>query len=170
MATRLHQDKYANVARQAVTLSAANTETFAELITGISLGMGIGMLIDQIDYYINQSHIEKLLAAGDSLTMGWTTSSATGALGIDKSTTLHLMSISTGLIIGTPASGSVTHKQPEIFQFFPPIIIATPRLFLGGVSASLASAIGFNSRIYFRYIDLSTREYLELAEAFVLIG
>ena len=55
-------------------------------------------------------------------------------------------------------------------QFFPPIIRASPRIFLGAETVGFAGAGTFFARMYFRYIDLSTQEYLELAETGLVIG
>lgn len=170
MATRKHQDKYANIARQDVLQSAANAETFEELQTGISLGQGTGMLIDQIDYYIPPATMELLLLASDQLICGWTTSDAAGALGNDRRTSLHVTQIALGPVIGAAASAGTPFVTPLAFQFFPALIIAAPRLFLGMDSESIAAAGRCSSRIYFRYIDLSAQEYLELAETFVLVA
>lgn len=169
MATRKHQDRYANIARANVIESAAGTETFQELLTGISLGQGVGILIDQIDYHVNANQAEELLATGDSISMGWTTSDSSGSLSFAKRTCLHYVNIHQGTIIGTPASGGTLFVSPVSYQFFPALIVAAPRLFLGVLGASLANPLNIDSRLYFRYIDLTSQEYLELAETFVLV-
>lgn len=162
-------DQYANIARATVTQSGNNVETFSELLTGISLGQGMGMVIDQIDYYPTGPSLELLLAAGDSLTYGWTTSDTPTSLGAGNRTTLHIMSHTLGPIIGTPASAGGLVTLPFSFPFNPAIIIAAPRLFIGINSASLAGVGQVQSRFFFRYRKLSAQQYLELAETFVLV-
>ena len=164
------QDKYANLASLALTMSAADTETFGELLTGISLGQGRGMLIDQIDYYFDQGTIALMVGVGDEMLVGWTSSAQASALGFARRTTIHAMNLNQGPVIGTPASAGGLVRQPFIHQFNPPIVVAAPRLFLAAASASLGTAGIVSSRIYFRYITLTALEYLELAETFVLVG
>lgn len=163
-------DRFANLAHVQVVESAAGTATYQELLTGISLGQGIGILIDQIEYFLGSGTIELLLAAGDEVSMGWTTSNAAGSLGYDQRRTIHQANINAGTIVGTPASGAGIIAMPLVYQFFPPLIVAAPRIYLATLGISLASVVTVDSRLYFRYTSLSPQEYLELAETFQLVG
>ena len=163
-------DRFANFAQATVTESGANTETFSEVLTGISLGQGIGILVDQIDYYILPAMLELIVASGDAFMFGWTTSSGVGALGVDSRRTIHVARVSIGTVIGTPASAGNLFVQPLSFKFDPPLIFAAPRIFGVAVGSALASAGRMDSRLYFRYQPLSTQEYLELAETFLLVS
>lgn len=163
-------DRFANIGSAHVLQSSANAETFTELTTGISLGQGIGILIDEIDYYINQPTVELLIALGDELIVGWTVSNASGSIGVAQRRTIHVMAYRKGAIIGVGASSQEIFVQPTVFQFFPPLIIAAPRIYLAVASTSLGSAADVNSRIFFRFTGLSAQEYLELAETFQLVG
>lgn len=163
-------DKYLNLATQQVTMSGANTETFADITTGISLGQGRGMLIDQIEYFPDQASLELLIATGDRILFGWTASDAVGSLAERSRTTIHLASLGVQPPIGTPASSGGPISLPLAYYFDPPLIIAAPRMFLACGSTSLSAAAGLSSRLYFRYIELTPQEYLELAETFVLVA
>lgn len=167
---RKQEDRYSNVAAAVVTETAAGTLTFTELLTGISLGQGTGLLIDQFDYYPNGATLELLVATGDRFLMGWTVNNTVSSLEPTTSGVIHSMRMSVEPVIGTPASGGHPILMPVSFQFFPSMIVASPRLYLGVQSNSLTSAAAGRARIYFRYIDLTSQEYLELAEAFVLVG
>jgi len=167
---RRSEDRYTNLATTSVTESAAGTLTYAELATGISLGQGIGMLIDQIDYYVNASVIEDIVGAGDSVVMGWATSNAPPSIAATDRRFLHIAQLIVEPPIGTPASAGRPIQMPLVYQFFPAMIVAAPRLFLGIQGSSLNAAAIMTSRMYFRYIELSDKEYLELAEAFILVG
>lgn len=163
-------DKFANVAAVGVTESAAGTMTFAEMTTGVALGRQTGILIDQLDYYVDTTSLERLLATQDAIEIGWFSSNSMSSFNVADRRQLHQISITQGTIIGTPASGGTIHISPMVYQFFPPMIIAAPRLFLGVLGTSIAQVLTIQSRMYFRYIDLSPQEYIELAEAFVLAG
>ena len=160
------QDRYANIIMAQVTQSAANAITFKEILTGVSLGSGVGILIDQIDYFIDQTALSLLLATADTLKIGWCVSDSLTQLGFDDRSVIHAMGVNTQFT----TSGLAYEYSPKVFQFFPPIIRASARLFLCCASASLASAAVVESRMYFRYVDLSTQEYLELAESGLVIG
>ena len=164
------RDRYANFAQVTVTETGANTETFTDMLTGISLGQRIGILVDQIDYYILPQTLELIIATGDAFTFGWTTSNAAGSLAVDSRRTIHIAWVTIGTIIGTAASAGNLFVQPLSFKFDPPIIIASPRIFGVALGASLAAAGRIDSRLYYRYEPLTSQEYLELAETFLLVG
>jgi len=165
-----NEDRYTNLASAHAIETVSATINFAELVTGISLGVGIGMLIDQIDYEFRVSSIEDLVAVGDFMDAGWFTSNAPSVMDMDDRRLIHKCRLQAEPVIGTPASAANPFQQPLVYQFFPPMIIAAPRIYLAAHSGSLAAGADVRSRLYFRYIDLSTQEYLELAEAFILVG
>ncbi len=161
-------DRYTNLASVTVTMSAANTMTFVELLTGISIGQGMGMIIDQIDYFPYSTTLTQMTANSDQITMGWTTSNELTALALNDRRVLHMSEFSRH-DFGTAASAQFI-QMPGEHQFFPPLIIAAPRLYFGVNTAGFASAAVVASRLYFRYIELTSQEYLELAETFILVG
>lgn len=140
-------DRFANFAQATVTESGANTETFSEVLTGISLGQGIGILVDQIDYYILPAMLELIVASGDAFMFGWTTSSGVGALGVDSRRTIHVARVSIGTVIGTPASAGNLFVQPLSFKFDPPPDFCGPPDIWGGrgVGPGLRGQDGFPS-------------------------
>lgn len=161
------QDRFANIAAGDVTLTAADALTFDEVLTGISLGVGVGMLVDEIDYMPTVAALNELVAGGDAIHMGWATSnSVTNLEDIADRRILHAMILKT-VIVGAVVS-LWTHKTPFVHQFFPPIIVAAPRLFFGADQEGGASARQFRSRLYYRFIELNAQEYLEIAETFQL--
>ena len=164
------EDRYSNLLSANVLESAAGTITFQEIVTGISLGQGIGMLIDQIDYYPSGSGLELLVATLDQMQLAWTVNTSLSSLNPDTSGVIHTISIHTGAPIGTPASNGRPIILPLQYQFFPAMIVASPRLYFACVGTNLAAVFSARSRLYFRYVSLSSQEYLELAEAFVLVG
>lgn len=170
MATRRGSDKYSNLMSARVDEVVTGDMNYQEILTGISLGAGVGLLIDQIDYTFAQGTINDLVLESDSVHMGWFTQNTLAAFNIGDNRQIHSESKYGPVTIGTNAGGWVPITTPDVYQFFPPMIVASPRLFLGIQGLSLAAeAVGW-SRLYFRYIDLSSQEYLELAEAFVLVG
>jgi len=161
------EDRFTNILSANVTLSAADTSTYSEVVTGVSLGSGIGLLIDHIDYMPDVTSIALMTAATDSITMMWATSS-NAAYSLGNSYVID-MNVMYRYDMGTAASGELVYL-PISRYFTPPMIIATPRLFLYMSSNGLASAASGSCRIFFRYINLTDKEYLEIAETFSSIG
>lgn len=160
-------DRFANIASAEVTLSAANVLSFAEVLTGVSLGVGVGILIDEIDYTPDAVALQSLVANTDDIQMAWTTSTGVTDLADPSDRRiLHAMRLVPS-IIGSVVSLTL-YKIPWVHQFFPPIIIAAPRIHFAGDSSGIATPPVYRSRLYYRYIELSTQEYLEIAETFQL--
>lgn len=160
-------DRFANIASAEVSTTAADALTFTEVLTGISLGVGRGIIIDEVDYYPNVAMYRELDADADSFICGWTTSNAVTDLSdVSDRRILHTF-IAQGHLIGTAATLNVYHT-PAVFQFFPPIIVATPRLYLACDTVGFGATALLRSRLFFRFIDLSPQEYLEIAETFQL--
>ncbi|KKL28769.1 hypothetical protein LCGC14_2371810, partial [marine sediment metagenome] len=101
---RRPEDRYTNLAAISVVEVAAGTINFSELLTGISLGQGTGILIDQIDYEIGTGHTELPIGAGDEIHFGWATVNSLTATVITDRRILHHMKLTMSAIIGTPAS------------------------------------------------------------------
>ena len=160
------QDRFANIAMVSATESGVTTLTYKELLTGVSLGASIGILIDQIDYFIPNTAFNSLVDDGDGLQIAWCVSDTPTALVADDRSIIHMMEMTKELL----TSGVAIDLSPKVFQFFPPIIRASPRLYLAVLGVATAAALTVQSRLYFRYIDLTTQEYLELAETGLVLG
>ena len=159
------EDRFANVVSSAVTMSAANVITFNEMLTGISLGQGVGMLIDQIDYQMAASSAREIVAASDDATIAITTSNdLTDLNNYEDRRIIHSNQFVAVAVTVAPI------QFPKVAQFFPPLIIAAPRIYLAMDTAGFGAAGIARLRIYFRYIALTPQQYIELAEAFVLVG
>jgi len=165
------QDNFANIAAIRVTESAANTLTYAELATGISLGQGIGMIIDGWDWKVTRASKTTALAnaEGDGADLAMCTSNSLTDL-TNFNDRRMILKADTYVQV----TGAVTSQQQMSLgwkdTFSPPLIIAAPRLFFAVKGTGLTTALVVDFRLYFRYIDLSVQEYLELAEAFTLTG
>ena len=172
MARKTISDRFANIASGTVIESAINTLTFQELQFGTSIGQRRGIIIDQIDYFVQPPTIAgNWVAAADFTIMAWCTRNDIPTLvdNFNDGRVLHMMHL--GIQVYT-AVGVNYFQNPYVHQFFPPLIVA-PRagsLFLAVQSVSQIAVVGVQSRIYFRFIDLDKEDYLELAEAFDLVG
>ena len=173
MAAGRPTDKYSNVAAITNLMNGVNVMSWDELLTGISLGQGVGMVIDQIDYWFDGIETEMVVET-DRAAAGWAVSNAPASLisGAAKSDARIIHQC----IISQPGDGTANNSgtnplvYPITYQFFPGLIVAAPRLFFGAHSTGFAAAVTLSSRLYFRYLELTSQEYLELAEAFILVG
>lgn len=163
------QDRYANIAAASVTESGVSTITFAELLTGISLGAGVGILIDAIDFYVAKASMAEFTTATDAIEMAWCVSNNVPALSDPSENRIIFAHQLFRFDFGVAASAQY-FSFPIHRDFFPPLIVAAPRIYLAAEATGLASACTVRSRLFFRYVDLETKEYLEIAEAFILVG
>jgi len=172
MARKTISDRFANIASAQVTESAINTLTFVEVQFGVSIGQRRGLIIDQIDYFITPGSFQgNWLTSSDNTLMAWVTRNDIPTLidNFNDNRVLHMMSAQIHVLT---AVGGTFIFSPFTHQFFPPLIVA-PRagsLFLAIQSTSQINVVGVQSRMYFRFIDLDKEDYLELAEAFDLVG
>lgn len=162
-------DQYANMLSAQVTLADGSVEG-TEINLGISLGTGTGILIDQIDYYTVGA--KQALADGKSYRVGFAVSAPANidTMTIDNKSIVHFIR-EYRVDLGTAGNGVIL-EDPTSKQFFPPIIVAAPRIYLIGEadSSSGANAKVIRARMMYRYVDLKTQDYLEIAESFVLVG
>lgn len=164
---RKNEDRFANIANVQVDVDNA-TYNFTELLTGISLQMGMGILIDKIEYQLSSAALLDLDADGDGIQFAWCTSNTLTSIDMDKKGVIHQ-----GYVLRADAGTAGdhwVHEQPYTFEFTPAIIVAAPRLYLGSLGIGAVSEGILRSRLYFRYINLTAQEYLEIAETFVLVG
>ena len=167
MPRRKVQDKYANIINASLLTAGASTVT-QDISTGVSLGEGKGMLIDQIDYFLSAGCLSDFIAAaaGEFYKLSWSVQS--DQFGYDNSKVIHELDV-VKWVTGTPANAFIS-LWPKVFQFFPPLILASPKLYFNGSGSASIAAVSVFARMYFRYVDLTPQEYLELAESFVLMS
>lgn len=167
------RDRFANIASIGVTMSGANTLTFASINTNMGfLGrrdQALAMIIDEIQYSPDSGPINEMTAATDVVEMGLTTSSLVTSL--PDLTDQRVLDFHKWLRAdyGTAASAQIL-EFPARKQFFPPLITAERTIFLGMRTVGLASAGGGNLRILFRVETLTAGELVELSEVFRLTG
>jgi len=163
------QDLYANIMAQEVVESAANTITSAEVRMAISIGERIGMLIDQIDYFVTEASLA-VWGDRDTILAALSTRSDLTSLttAFNERSVIHLFQLTHKI----STSGRTDLLMPFQHQFFPPLITVPNRgsLYLYVQGISMGQAITIQARVYFRYVDLTDATFLELAEAFELVG
>lgn len=164
------KDEFANIAEISVTDSlGAGVPVYGELQTGISLGQGMGIIVEALEYRVATDVLQAMDNDGDYFIMAWSVSDNPSSIGGAGQKQIMDRFLYERTDSGT-AGNSHFHTLPWKHDFLPPIIVAAPRLYAACQSNLGASALVYYFRMYFRYIELSTQEYLELAETFLLVG
>ena len=164
-------DKYSNKAYISLTESAANTLTFKELETGVSLFEKRAWIIHRIEYFIDNAAWAELLGAADSLMLGLVLSNKITSLDLSDAAVIDLVKINIGTA-GTPASGFIGQSpRTRDFSTLPGGgHIVPPRPLYGAINAGGFSAAATSSiRFLYTAIEMKTEEYWELVEAYRLV-
>jgi len=167
------RDRFANVASIEVTMSAANTLTFASLATNMGfLGrrdQALAMIIDEIQYAQGLAAGAEMTANNDSISMALTDSTdPTNLEDLTDRRILDFHSLQT-LLAGAVVSQAFLF-QPQRKQFFPPLITAARTLHLAMTSVGLANPQTGRIKILYRVETLTGAELVELSEVFRLTG
>jgi hypothetical protein len=165
------QDRFANVAGVRMAGAANGALEYTQLLTGVSLGQGLGILIDRIEYDISSA--ENILDTdADYLMQGLSTSNGQSYTDLitngqwNDRRIIHHTQLRRGNI-GTPATGLFT-RYPVAFDFRVPMIVASPYIYAFNANVGGNAALINFVKMYFRYLELTSQEYLEVAEAFIL--
>lgn len=158
------KDMYSNIALGIVTLSAANTLTFAQLNMAVGMFQGVALLLHRIAYMPSLASWREIVTSADSLTFGLTTSNRITSLAdtTDPSIVSWGQCIGVGVAVETQRSPIV-----EDFSGLPgggKLIPANP-LFLASYSGGFAAAATIRAKIDFTFVELSSADYLELLQS-----
>lgn len=160
-------DKFCNMAFADVTESAANTLTFSEIQTGVSIFEKVAWVINRILWYPSFASINLIIASDDYIEMALVTSNKVDTLHLDEPAVID------ALYIGLEANAALA----DAHQLVTPIVhdfaglpggglIVPPKpLHLAAKATSIASASTISARIYFTQKGLKPEEYWELVEA-----
>jgi len=161
------EDRFANVFSAEVVMTGANVLTFVEMNFGITLRDRVAIVIDQLWWFPTASMITEMTSTGDLIR---------ASVGVsDQPTTIlpddrRFLSIQEWhrLDFGTAAGGQIL-EIPTVQTFFPPLIALPNRLFLGLITAGLASAGTMRLRMHFRTVSITQDQQLvEVLESFQL--
>lgn len=158
-------DLFVNMAFGSVLESAANTLTFSEIQTGLSIFEKVAWVIHRIQYY--SYSLGLLLAEEDTIMAALVVSNKLSALDLSDPAVIDMVEWGV-LYHGTPANATDLVKPMERdFTTLPGggLIIPPRPLYVAGIGNSLASASSTYMRIFFTHKALSADEYWELVEA-----
>ena len=167
-------DKYANILTAFVDQSAANIITFTEINTGLGIEpdrkTARAMIIDEIEYHPRMlTGISQMTTHLDQMIAGITLSNNVSDLE-DVTDRRILHAVNYFRFDGGTAANLVFERLPWIYQFFPPLITAERKIYLGFDSVGLAAATRMTIRVYYRVVEIQQADFIELAEVFRLVG
>lgn len=164
------QDLFSNKGYGAVVESAANTLTFSEIQTNVSIFEKVAWVLHRIEWYITQATYGLLADGADHLEMALVASANITDLGLDVPAVIDVLDLMRFQASGV---GFTFDTMPKIrdFSSLPGggLIIAPRPLYLAIKGTSLASAGSSECRFYFTQKTLSAEEYLELIDFYRIV-
>jgi len=164
-------DRFTNKMYGSVTESGANTLTFKEINTNVSVFDKMAFVIHRIEWYIPNSSLDLLIANSDKIEVALTSSQQSTSLGLDNPSVIDKMEFGISALTGV---GYTMSMQPFIrdFAMLPGggLIIPPRPLFLAVKGTSIASAVSAQMRAQVTMLSLNSDEYLELIDFYRIIG
>lgn len=157
-------DKFCNTAYALVVQSGANTLTYQEIQTGMSVFEKVAWIIHAIEYHIPHSARALIIDASDYIDMALTVSNTPTLISPSMASVIDTLQ----LVAGATAN-RIDWYSPIVHDFsnWPGggLIVPGKPLYAAVDADSLASAAQVDFRIRFTYRPLKAEEYWELVEA-----
>lgn len=165
------KDLYPNQAYLTVTESGANTLTFNQLLTGVSIYEKIGWIIHRIDYGLELT-AAKFAADTDTCNFGISVSDQISSIGMEYSACVDHNSIAR-IDMGAAATAFLQRNPLEKdFSDLPGggLMIPPNPIFLYVMGANAPSAFTVKARMYYTVKSLKVEDYWELVEIRRMVG
>lgn len=165
------QDTYVNQAYLTCVESAANTLTFNQLLTNVSIHEKIGWVISRIDYRVPVL-VSNFAATNDSVAYGLSVSDQLSSVGMEFSGVIDWNTINRQ-DIGTAGTGVfLQNPWTKTFADLPGggLLVPPNPLFMFVQGTALSSAITVQARMFYTVKKLTTEDFWELVEMRRMIG
>ena len=162
--------EFANKAYGTVTESAANTLTFAQIQTNISIMEKIAWVISRIEWVFTAAQIALLVDDADAYDVSLTASNKISTLALSDPMVIDFLSIRK--FVSTAVGWQyITPMWIRDFSQLPGggLIVAPNPLYLAVKGTGLASAGGVSARIYWSKLEVSPDQYLELLDFYRIV-
>lgn len=163
-------DVFANKAYATVTESGANTLTFSEIQTNVSVFEKMAWIIHRIEWYLSYATQALLIDAADTLQLALTASQSISSLALNSPSVIDLYEQYKFL---ATAVGYHFSEMPIIRDFTAlpggGLIVAPRPLYIAAKGTGLASAATGSCRFYFTVKQLKADEYLELVDFYRIV-
>ncbi len=146
------KDIYSNKAYGTVTESAANTLTFSEIRTNVSIFEKVAWIINRIEWYAPTATLQALTTNQDSIKMALTASQNITSLSLSNPSVIDLFDLYLK-VVGAAAT-SMWSKMPFVREFSSlpggGIIVAPRPLFVAAQGDNLAAGVQVECRFSFQ--------------------
>jgi len=164
-------DQFSNKLYGSATESGANTLTFAEINTSVSVFDKVGWILSRLEWYWSTATRALVTANDDVLQAALVNSNNISTLSLQDPSVIDLIEFQYAL--GTSV-GFESSQLPFIRDFsgLPGggLIIAPRPLYIAIKGTSLASAASIACRGYFTQLAMSPADYLELIDYYRMVG
>jgi len=162
-------DKYPNRAMELLTQSAANTLTFEQIRFGTGLFEGIALVLHRLEWYINQIALQEVIAAADSISVALTTRDDLTTIDPVSLNVIHAMQTHIRLV--GPVVSMIPDLRPLVADFTTlpgsGLLIPANPLYMAVDSSSLVNPITLRLVMYYSYVRLADKDYLELLQSMI---
>jgi len=165
------KDIYPNQAYLKVEESAANTLTFDQLLTGISIHEKVAYLISRIDYWMSVS-AASFAASNDIVHFGISVSDQITSVGPEQNACVDVNRLQR-TDFGAAASGFLTHLPwVKNFSELPGggLLVPPNPLFVFVQGENAPNAFTIEARMFYTVKSLKTEDFWELVEIRRMIG
>lgn len=158
------KDVYVNLAYGTVTETGANTLTYSEIQTSVSIFEKLAWIISRIEWYIPLATRALIVASPDKFTMALTATNALTGLSLAHAGVIDLFEWGTGDVIpGHPIARDFSGMGGG------GRIVAPRPLYLALQGDSVAGAGTVSARIFFRQLSMSAEEYIEMVDFYRVV-
>ncbi len=165
-------DLYPNRAIQAVTLSAANTLTFAQMRFGFGVFGGTAIVLHRMEFHLPVAAMNGLVANTDAIRLAITNRDDLTALSPTNMNVLIFKELTTTMV--GAVVGIQVNEGPILVDLarLPGggMIIPPNPLFFAMVSEGLAAAISATLVMYYTTLTLTDADYVELVQSLIPVN
>lgn len=159
-------DTFVNTAFGQVTESAANTLTYSQIQTGISLFDKVAWKVERIEWYwAGRNELDNV---ADYIQMALTVSNKMTGLSLDDPAVIDMFEVHCDFA-GT-AANVYSYELPTLRDFTNlsggGLLMPANPVFIAAQGVSLASAQTISARIRYTMVELKDAEYIELVQNF----
>lgn len=158
------KDMYANVGYGSVTMSAANTLTFAQIQMAVGLFQGIGMIIHRIEWWPGDASLREMVAATDTLSLALVTSNRIADINVISDPAIIALRKQVGVGIAVAAQDMPWITDLSSLPGGGKLVSPNP-IWVAMYSAGFVAAGSARVKLDFTFVELSDRDYLELIQA-----
>lgn len=167
---KTRMDVYPNRAIQSVTMSAANTLTFAQMRFSFGTFTGTALIISRLDFYPTPAMVGEMTAAGDYLRFAITNRDDLSDL---DPANMNVLALKTLLATSVGAADNfIDYPYRIALETLPGggIIVPANPLYLALDTNGLASAGACKLVMYYRTLQLTDADYIELVQSLIPVN